>query len=158
MDFEKPDSYSTRSLLFICEKNNIKLPQYPKREQMLQAIQAQQQLNVMKQKEIEIQKQRKSPYLQKREQISTPIIPLNLESACEGSFPTPIVMSRRVRSEMPDGSKYISTPIPRNAIISPDKPYASPFKPRSNSFEFKLIMIIGILLMIILFVFIIAML
>ena len=117
IDFNNTDQYSVRTLKYICQKNNIKIPLWPDKPKLISAISDHQKYLDLKQAE----EQKKQEALNKRRtrspnsQFNTPVLPMNLKNCSDNTFPTPIVSSKRVESQLPDNAYTIYTPIPHQS-------------------------------------------
>ena len=147
IDLNNTDKYSVRALKSICEKNNIKIPIWPDKNQLISAISDHQKyLNMKKFEEInnvKLLKQNQNP----NSQFNTPILPMSMKNSSDNTFPTPIVSSKRVDSQLPDGKQTLYTPIPPPSpsisSVSAEERYMrfQNLKDNRNSRNFKLLIL-----------------
>ena len=147
IDFNNTDKYSVRTLKSICEKNNIKIPLWPDKTQLISAISDHQKYLKLKDSEEIVnrkpQKQNQNP----NSQFNTPILPMSMKNSSDNTFPTPIVSSKRVDSQLPDKKQTLYTPIPHKSpsvnSVSAEERYLrlQNMKEKRNSRNFQLLVL-----------------
>jgi len=108
IDPNRIDDYSTRSLMYLCEKNRIKLPFHPKREQIVESLKK--QLLVEKEREIAMKNVRVSDNFNES-RFCTPILQKTTSNSKESTI-TPVICSKYSEDRV-----YNS--IPQKNVVSP---------------------------------------